>query len=357
MAIKKTMKAAVVEKFGQPLVVKEVPVPRPGPGQALIEIFATGVCHTDLHAAEGDWPIKPTPPFIPGHEGAGVVVALGPGVTHLKEGDRVGTAWLFSACGHCDYCLSGWETLCPEQQNSGYSVNGSFAEYAVGQADYLGRLPKNISFVDIAPILCAGVTTYKGLKMTEARPGEWVVISGIGGLGHIAIQHAKAMGLHVAAVDLGPEKMALSRKLGAEITIDAKTQDPPKEIQKQIGGAHGVLVTAVSPIAFKQAVGMLRRGGTCVLNGLPPGEFPVSIFDVVLNGYTIRGSIVGTRLDLEQSLAFAAEGKVKATIETLPLESINDVFSRLKKGQVNGRVVLGLKEEALGKVVMGRLAS
>src|SRR3984885_12925796 len=283
------MKAAVVEKFGQPLVVREVPIPTPGPGQALVEVFATGVCHTDLHAADGDWPIKPSPPFIPGHEGAGIVAALGPGVTHLKEGDRVGI--------------------------------------------------------------------YKGLKMTEARPGEWVVISGIGGLGHVAVQYAKAMGLRVAAVDLGPEKMALASKLGAEITVDAKTQDPTKEIQKQIGGAHGVLVTAVSPIAFKQAVGMLRRGGTCVLNGLPPGEFPVSIFDLVLNGYTIRGSIVGTRLDLEQSLAFAAEGKVKATIETLPLESINDVFPRLKKGNVNGRVVLSLKEEALSKVVMGRLAS
>jgi alcohol dehydrogenase, propanol-preferring len=165
------------------------------------------------------------------------------------------------------------------------------------------------------------------------------------------------MGLHVAAVDLGPEKMALARKLGAEITIDAKTHDPAKEIQKQIGGAHGALVTAVSPIAFKQAVGMLRRGGTCVLNGLPPGEFPVSIFDVVLNGYTIRGSIVGTRLDLEESLAFAEDGKVKATIETLPLESINDVFSRLKRGQVNGRVVLGLKDESFAKAAMSRLAS
>jgi propanol-preferring alcohol dehydrogenase len=354
---KKTMKAAVVEKFGEPLVLREVPIPTPGPGQALVEVFATGVCHTDLHAADGDWPIKPTPPFIPGHEGAGIVVALGSGVTHLNEGDRVGTAWLFSACGHCDYCLSGWETLCPEQQNSGYSVNGSFAEYALGQADYLGRIPKNLPLVDAAPILCAGVTTYKGLKMTEARPGEWVVITGIGGLGHVAIQYAKAMGLHVAAVDLGPEKMALAKKLGAEITIDAKTQDPPKEIQKQIGGAHGVLVTAVSPIAFKQAVGMLRRGGTCVLNGLPPGEFPVSIFDLVLNGYTIRGSIVGTRLDLEESLAFAAEGKVKATIEVLPLESINDVFTRLKKGQVNGRVVLGLKQETSTKVTSVRLAS
>jgi propanol-preferring alcohol dehydrogenase len=346
MAIPKTMKAAVVEGFGEPLAVQEVPVPTPGPGQVLVEIVASGVCHTDLHAAEGDWPVKPTVPFIPGHEGAGVVVALGPGVTHLKEGDRVGIAWLHSACGHCEFCLSGWETLCPEQKNSGYSVDGSFAQYTVARADYLGRIPNQLSLVDAAPILCAGVTTYKGLKQTGTRPGEWVVISGAGGLGHVAIQYAKAMGMHVAAVDLGADKMALARSLGAEITIDAKTQDPPAEIQKQIGGAQGVLVTAVSTIAFKQAIGMLRRGGTCVLNGLPPGEFPVSIFDVVLNGYTIRGSIVGTRKDLEEALTFAAEGKVKATIETLPLDSINDVFSRLKTGKVNGRVVLGIGQAA-----------
>jgi propanol-preferring alcohol dehydrogenase len=349
MAIPKTMQAAVVEKFGSPLVVRELPVPTPGPGQALVEIIASGVCHTDLHAADGDWPVKPTLPFTPGHEGAGIVAALGPGVTHLKEGDRVGIVWLHSACGHCEFCLSGWETLCLEQKNSGYSVNGSFAQYAVAQADYLGRIPKNLSFADAAPILCAGVTTYKGLKETDARPGEWVVISGVGGLGHVAIQYAKAMGLHVAAVDLGPEKMALAKKLGAEITIDAKTQDPPAEIQNQIGGAQGILVTAVSTMAFKQAIGMLRRGGTCVLNGLPPGEFPVSIFEVVLNRYTIRGSIVGTRLDLEQALAFAAEGKVKATIETLPLGSVNDVFDRLRTGKVNGRVVLGIGEQALGR--------
>jgi propanol-preferring alcohol dehydrogenase len=293
----------------------------------------------------GDWPVKPTLPFTPGHEGAGTVVELGPGVTHLKEGDRVGIAWLHSACGHCKFCLSGWETLCLEQKNSGYSVDGSFAQYALAQADYLGRIPDNLSFVDAAPILCAGVTTYKGLKETETRPGEWVVISGVGGLGHVAIQYARAMGLRVAAIDLGPEKMALARKLGAEITVDAKTQDPPTEIQKQIGGAQGVLVTAVSTIAFKQAIGMLRRGGTCVLNGLPPGEFPISIFDVVLNRYTIRGSIVGTRLDLEEALTFAADGKVRATIETQPLQSINDVFARLKSGQVNGRVVLQMRQE------------
>jgi propanol-preferring alcohol dehydrogenase len=241
--------------------------------------------------------------------------------------------------------LSGWETLCLEQKNSGYSVNGSFAQYAVAQADFLGRIPKNLSFVDAAPILCAGVTTYKGLKETDTRPGEWVVVSGVGGLGHVAIQYAKAMGLHVAAVDLGPEKTALARKLGAEIAIDAKTQDPPTEIQKEIGGAHGVLVTAVSTVAFKQAIGMLRRGGTCVLNGLPPGEFPISIFEMVLNRHTVRGSIVGTRMDLEEALSFAAEGKVKATIETQPLESINDVFARLKTGKVNGRIVLTIGEQ------------
>ena len=341
-AIPKTMRAAVVEKFREPLQIREVPVPSPGPGQALIQIMATGVCHTDLHAADGDWPVKPSPPFIPGHEGAGVVVKLGPDVTHVTVGDRVGLAWLHSTCGHCEFCRTGWETLCHAQKNSGYSVNGSFAEYAIGQADYLGRIPDQLSFVDAGPILCAGVTTYKGLKETEVRPGEWVVISGAGGLGHIAIQYAKAMGLHVAAVDVGDDKLALAGQLGADITINAKLQDPAEKIQKEIGGAHGVIVTAVSPIAFKQAVGMLRRHGTCVLVGLPPGDFQVSIFDVVLNRYTLRGSIVGTRQDLQEALAFAAQGKVKATIEQQPLESINAVFARLKEGKINGRVVLNV---------------
>jgi alcohol dehydrogenase, propanol-preferring len=353
----KTMKAAFVEKFGEPLQIKEVVVPTPGPGQVLVEVAASGVCHTDLHAAEGDWPVKPTLPFIPGHEGAGFVAALGPGVKHLKEGDRVGIAWLHSACGYCEFCLTGWETLCPAQEMSGYSVNGSFAQYALGQADYLGRIPDKLSFVDAAPILCAGVTTYKGLKQTHARPGEWVVISGVGGLGHVAVQYAKAMGLHVAAIDIGPEKMQLARSLGAEITVDAKQEDPVQAIQKKIGGAHGVLVTAVSLPAFKQAIGMLRRGGTCVLNGLPPGEFPVSIFDLVLNGQTVRGSIVGTRKDLEEALQFAADGKVKATIEQQPLGSINAIFDRLKQGKVNGRIVLDIAHEAGANKTTSRAAA
>ena len=209
------MKAAVVHRFGDKLQIEDVPVPVPAEGQALIKIEATGVCHTDLHAVDGDWPVKPTLPFIPGHEGAGTVVSLGPGVKHLKEGDRVGIAWLHSACGYCEFCLTGWETLCLKQQNSGYSINGSFAEYALGQADYLARLPDKLSFTDAGPILCAGVTTYKGLKETQARPGEWVVISGVGGLGHVAVQYAKAMGLHVVAVDLGSDKLELASKLVA----------------------------------------------------------------------------------------------------------------------------------------------
>ncbi len=338
------MKAAVVSAFGQPLEIREVEVPRPGKGEVLVKIAAAGVCHTDLHAAHGDWPVKPTPPFIPGHEGVGHVVALGEGVEYLKEGDRVGVPWLYSACGHCTHCLSGWETLCESQQNTGYSVNGGFADYALAKADYVGHLPDNIGFVEIAPILCAGVTVYKGLKMTDTRPGQWVVISGIGGLGHMAVQYAKAMGLNVAAVDIDDAKLTLAERLGATVTVNAAKTDPVAYLKKEIGGAHGVLVTAVSPKAFEQAQGMVRRGGTISLNGLPPGDFPLSIFDTVLNGITIRGSIVGSRLDLQESLDYASEGKVKATVSTDRIENINDIFSRMIDGKIEGRVVLEMED-------------
>ncbi|WCE05261.1 alcohol dehydrogenase AdhP [Pseudoxanthomonas sp. JBR18] len=337
-----TMKAAVVTDFGQPLQIQEVPVPRPAAGELLVKIEACGVCHTDLHAAEGDWPVKPKPPFIPGHEGVGHVVAVGAGVTHVREGDRVGIPWLYSACGYCEHCLGGWETLCESQRNTGYSVNGGFAEYALADANYVGHLPANIGFVEIAPVLCAGVTVYKGLKMTDTRPGDWVVISGVGGLGHMAVQYARAMGLNVAAVDIDDAKLALAAELGATVTVNAKTIDPVAYLRKEIGGAHGALVTAVSPVAFRQALGMVRRGGTVALNGLPPGEFSLSIFDMVLEGITVRGSIVGTRLDLQESLAFAADGKVKATVATDRLENINQVFARMHAGQIEGRIVLDM---------------
>lgn len=336
----KSMKAAVVREFGKPLVIEEVKTPEPGPGEIQVKIEACGVCHTDLHAAHGDWPVKPNPPFIPGHEGVGFVSGVGAGVTHVKEGDRVGVPWLYSACGHCDHCMGGWETLCESQRNTGYSVNGGFAEYAIADPNYVGHLPDNIPFVEIAPILCAGVTVYKGLKVTDTKPGDWVVISGVGGLGHMAVQYAKAMGRRVAAVDIDDSKLALAKQLGAEVTVNAAKTDPAAFLRKEIGGAHGALVTAVSVKAFEQALGMVRRGGTVSLNGLPPGDFPLSIFNMVLNGITVRGSIVGTRLDLQESLDFAKLGAVKAHTATARLEEINSVFDKMLAGDIDGRIVL-----------------
>jgi propanol-preferring alcohol dehydrogenase len=337
------MKAAVVREFGRPLTIEEVPIPEVGPGQIQVAIRASGVCHTDLHAADGDWPVKPTPPFIPGHEGVGYVSAVGAGVKRLKEGDRVGVPWLYSACGHCVHCLGGWETLCETQINTGYSVNGGFADYVLADPAYVGHLPPDIGFAEIAPILCAGVTVYKGLKMTNTKPGDFVAISGIGGLGHMAVQYAKAMGLNVAAIDIDDGKLALARRLGATITVNARHENPAEVIRRETGGGvQGVLVTAVSEKAFAQAIGVVARGGTVALNGLPPGDFPLNIFGLVLNGITVRGSIVGTRLDLQESLEFAAAGKVKATIETAKLEDINTIFDRMHRGKIEGRVVIDM---------------
>ncbi|WP_028137311.1 alcohol dehydrogenase AdhP [Bradyrhizobium japonicum] len=336
-----TMKAAIVKQFGKPLVIEDVPMPQPGPGEVLVKVKACGVCHTDLHAASGDWPVKPVPPFIPGHEAAGIVAALGAGVKNLKVGDAVGVAWLHDACMACEYCETGWETLCEHQHNTGYSVNGGFAEYVIASAAFAAKLPANVDFAAIAPILCAGVTTYKGLKETEAKPGEWVVISGVGGLGHVAIQYAKAMGLKVAAVDIAEDKLALARETGADLAVNALADGAvDKVLTATGGGAHGVLVTAVSTAAFGQALKMVRRKGTVSLVGLPPGEFPTPIFDVVLKRITVRGSIVGTRRDLDEAVAFAADGKVKAEVTKVPLAQINDVFERMKAGKIDGRMVL-----------------
>ena len=337
----KMMRAGVVHAFGAPLRIEEVPIPAPGPSEVLIKVIATGVCHTDLHAADGDWPGRPPLPFVPGHEGAGIIAACGPGVVGLKEGDRAGVAWLHDACGQCEYCMTGWDSLCRAQHNTGYSVNGSFAEYVIGAAPYVGRLPDNSDFAEMAPILCAGVTTYKGIKETEAKPGEWIAISGIGGLGQLAVQYAKAMGLHVAALDVTEEKLALARASGAEVMVNAKAPDAAEQIVKQTGGgAHGVLVTAVSPTAFAQALKMVRRKGTVSLVGLPPGEFRMPIFDVVMNRITVRGSIVGGRMDLAEAIALAAHGKVRAEIHKTKLDNINEVFAALKAGMINGRAVV-----------------
>jgi len=336
-----TMQAAQVQQFGKPLLLKELAVPTPGPGQILVRTEACGVCHTDLHAANGDWPVKPALPFTPGHEGIGIVAALGAGVSAVKEGDRVGVPWLYSACGHCEYCLAAREPVCAEAQFGGYTKNGGFAEYIVADPNYVAHIPAHLAARDAAPLICAGVTSYKGIKETQARPGEWLVVSGVGGLGHLAVQYGRAMGLHVCAVDIDDGKLAHAKRLGAEVVVNAKHGDPAAEVKKATGGgAHGVLITAPSLPAFRQGVGMTRKFGTCVLVGIPPGEFPTPLFDVVANCITIRGSFVGSRRDMAEALAFAADGRVKADIELQPLSAINSVFERLAAGDVPSRVVL-----------------
>lgn len=335
------MKAAVVHEFGKPLQIQEVPVPTPGWGEVLIKVMANGICHTDLHAVDGDWPVKPKLPLIPGHEGAGIVAAVGPGVTQFKEGDRAGVAWLHDACGWCEHCRTGWDALCPNQRNTGYTVNGSFAEYVIGSAPYVGRLPDDADFASLAPMLCAGVTTYKAVKETEAKPGQWLVVVGVGGLGQVGIEYAKAMGLRVAAVDVTEEKLTLARASGAEVTTNAKDPDAVAQIIEQTGGGgHGVLVTAVARSAFRQAIDMVRRRGTVTFVALPPGEFPAPIFDIVLKRITLRGSIVGGRQDLAEAIEFAGAGQVHSHYHEVKLEEVNQVFTDMKAGKIDGRMVI-----------------
>ncbi|UZJ77070.1 alcohol dehydrogenase AdhP [Fictibacillus sp. KU28468] len=334
------MKAAVINEFKNKLEIKDVPKPKLEFGEVLVRIEACGVCHTDLHAAHGDWPVKPKLPLIPGHEGVGIVEEIAEGVTSVKVGDRVGIPWLYSACGECEYCLTGRETLCPDQLNGGYSVDGGYAEYCKAPASYVAKIPPNVDPVQIAPILCAGVTTYKALKVSEARPGDWVAIYGIGGLGHVALQYAKAMGFNVIAVDIQDEKLELAKRLGADLTVNGRNNDPVQVIKEKTGGVQSAISVAVSRIAFEQAYHSVKRGGTLVVVGLPADELPIPIFDTVLNGVSVKGSIVGTRKDMQEALAFAAQGKVKTNIETAPINQINEIFDKMEKGEINGRYVL-----------------
>lgn len=335
-----SMRAAVVTQFRQPLRLCDVPVPEPGWGEILVRVRACGVCHTDLHAIHGDWPDKPGLPRIPGHEAVGDVAALGPGVETHQVGDRVGVPWLHEACGRCEQCMSGWETLCAEQRRTGYDVDGGFADYVIAKADFAVKLPSGLSFEQAAPLMCAGLTVYKGLMMTDSAPGDWVVVAGVGGLGHLAVQYARAMGLQVLATDIDEAKLTLAARLGATITLNVRECDPVSYVHRSIGGAHAALVTAVSPSAFGQSVAMMRPGGTVVLNGLPPGDFPINIYDMVMRAITLRGSIVGTRYDLDRALALAAQARIEATVHPARLEDVNDVLAKLDATALPGRTVL-----------------
>lgn len=335
---------AVARAFHSPLCLEEIEFRDPEPNELLVRMRACGICHMDLHAIDGEWPLKPALPFIPGHEGVGIVVKAGREVKAVREGDRVGLPWLRAACGECEWCLTGWETLCPRAVYGGYTVEGCFSEYALARAAYVGHIPARLTDVEAAPILCAGVTTWKALKEAEVKTGQWVAISGVGGLGQMAVQYAVSMGLHVIAVDVSSEKLWRARDLGAEITLNAREEDVAGRVQSAVGGVHGVIVTAVSLTAVREAIDMTRRRGTCVLVGLPPGEFSVPLFDVVMKRLTIRGSLVGNREDLQEALLASAESGIRSRIETQPLETVNEALDQLRAGRLEGRIVLTMSQ-------------
>ncbi len=335
-------RAAVVRAFDAPLSLEEVRAPELEPSQIRVKVEASGLCHTDIHAAHGDWPVKPSPPFIPGHEGVGKVVELGPGVSEVALGDRVAMPWLGYACGTCKHCVSGWETLCLEQKNMGYGIDGGFGEYATAYARYVVKVPDGIDPLDAAPLTCAGVTTYKAVKVAGTRSSDLVAVFGVGGLGHLAIQYAAIAGGRVIAVDLIDEKLELARELGAEFTINATKQDPVAEIQA-LGGADEAIALAVSPRAFEQAYGTLRRGGKLVFVALPAdNQITLPIFETVLNGITIQGSIVGTRTDLREVFELHAAGKTKVIREVRPLDRVNESIADVEAGRVAARIVFEL---------------
>ncbi|MGW1549346.1 alcohol dehydrogenase AdhP [Streptomyces sp. NPDC002346] len=337
------MKAAVVRSFAEPLVIEERPVPTPAGHQVLVRMETSGLCHTDIHAAQGDWPVKPSPPFVPGHEGIGIVQAAGDRVSRLRAGDRVAIPWLGEACGHCDHCVSGWETLCLQQQNSGYSVDGSHTEYALAHGSYAVPVPDGIDPLDAAPLTCAGVTTYKAVKLSGVRPGTRALVSGIGGLGHLALQYARISGAETIAVDVTDEKLALARELGADHVIDARVQNVAEEAQR-LGGADAAISLAVSNESFGAAYGALRRGGTLVLVALPAeGTWELPVFDTVLNGTKVVGSIVGTREDLAEVFRLHLLGRTRVVREVRRLDDINSSIDEVLNGKVAGRLVFDLR--------------
>ncbi|HEY8912545.1 alcohol dehydrogenase AdhP [Lacisediminihabitans sp.] len=333
------MKAAVVTGFTDALTIVDRAIPEPAEGEILVRLEACGLCHTDIHAAHGDWPVKPSLPFVPGHEGVGIVEKLGAGVHTRAIGDRVAIPWLGYACGECRYCIDGRETLCEQQHNSGYSVDGAFAEYALANAKYVVAVPDGISPLDAAPLTCAGVTTYKAVKVARITPTERVAVFGVGGLGHLAVQYARIVGGSVIGVDIEEAKLDLATELGAEFVVNAAKVDPVKAIQ-EIGGADVAIVLAASPVVFEQAFASLRRGGRLVCVALPAElTMSIPIFETVLKGISIIGSIVGTRQDLAEVFALHAAGHTRVIAETRRLDDVNTAMAEVLSSKVPARLV------------------
>lgn len=333
------MKTAVVNAFGAPAVVEERPTPHPGPGQVLVRLEACGLCHTDIHAMRGDWPVKPGLPLVPGHEGVGIIEQLGDGVTIRKVGQRVAMPWLGHACGECRYCVDGRENLCEKQYNNGYSVDGGYAEYMLADARFAVPVPDGVTPLDAAPLTCAGVTTYAAIKNAHITPGETVAVFGIGGLGHLAVQYARLVGAKVIAVDVSEEKLALATELGADHVVNAELTDPVAAI-RDLGGADAAVVLAVARAVFHQAFDSLNRGGRLVLVSLPAdGTLTIPIFDTVLKGISVIGSIVGTRQDLVEVFDLHAAGRTRVITQTRDLEQVNASVDEVLAGTVPARLV------------------
>ena len=326
------MKAAVIHEFGKPLSIDQVPKPEAAAGEVVFKTEASGLCHTDIHTADGELKFKPKLPIIPGHEAVGIVESVGAGVTHVKAGDRVALPWLAYACGECSLCAQGEEPYCEKQLNPGLNMPGGYAEYTKAFANYVGVVPKGMDPFDAAVLSCAGLTTYKAVKVAKVKPSDLVAIFGIGGLGHLAVQYAIIAGAKVVAVDLQDEKLNHAKELGAEYTINAAQQDPVEEIRK-LGGASATLVLAASPKAYQQAYYSLRRCGTMVFVGLLNGSVEIPILSTVGKGVSIRGSIVGSRVDLQETYRLHMEGKTKVLYEKRRIEQVNEAFEEVRSAR------------------------
>ena len=335
------MKAAVVPSFGAPLEIRDVTRPTAGPGQVVVQIEASGLCHTDIHAARGDWPVKPKMPLIPGHEGVGRVVEVAPDEQTLQVGDRVALPWLGYACGRCRYCIAGWETYCLSPQYMGYTMDGGYAEFTLAYASHVVKVPDAVSSLDAAPITCAGVTTYKALKVAKPQPAETAMIVGIGGLGHMALQYAKIFGTTTVAVDVEAEKLRLAGELGADHVVDARG-DQAGELE-DLGGVDIAVVTVPSPAAMRAAHAALNPNGRLVLVGLPAdNRLELPVFETVLKGISVIGSLVGTRNDLAECFALHAQGRTRVVAQTRKLEDVNECFEEVLSGKVPARLVFDL---------------
>ncbi|KAH7247600.1 chaperonin 10-like protein [Fusarium redolens] len=344
--IPKEQWAQVLEKPGGLVVHKKIPVHMPGPDEVLVNVKYSGVCHTDLHAMMGDWPLTRKIPLVGGHEGAGVVVAKGELVTNIEIGDHAGVKWLNGSCLNCTFCLQGDEQLCPQALLSGYTVDGTFQQYAVAKAAHITRIPSECSLEDVSPILCAGLTVYKGLKESGVRPGQYVAIVGAGGgLGCFALQYAKAMGVHSIAIDAGNDKSKACKDLGAAAFIDfQESSDIAADVRAAVPdgfGPHAVLVLATHEEPFQQAYNYVRSHGSIVCIGMPGHAYlKAPIFATVVRMINVKGSYVGNRQDAAEAIEFFRLGLIKAPHKLTGLSQLQDVYDMMLKDEVVGRYVV-----------------